>query len=294
MGRRIIRRRRPTMSRRMVVRRSAPVDAPAAAPLPKSTVPKGSPILVATSNPVRTLVLPKLATLEEISLVGLASSPDIALKMLIQEQPDAVIIDTDFGGPLVGLDTAKLMQKTRAQSAIIMLVSNIDANELRSVSRRFGTSWSYIRKSMAARENVLSIALKSSVRGVQWIEPELSRPLAELWKVAAQARDLESRRAQVDPVAIKTVVSQKAMKNSVDQEVAPDAVREPVVAETTDNGIDGNPEGDQADDEFDDEVAPGIVLKSTLDFEDEGIDVTSVSIGKGGIGQDVGKVRRAR
>ncbi|MCH2514452.1 MAG: hypothetical protein MK134_02590 [Dehalococcoidia bacterium] len=49
---------------------------------------------------MRNLVLPKLATFDDISLVGLANSPENALKMLIHGHPDAVIIDSDFGGPL--------------------------------------------------------------------------------------------------------------------------------------------------------------------------------------------------
>ena len=294
MARRIIRRRRPVMSRRVVVRRAAPVDAPAVAPLPQPSVPEGSPILVATSNSVRNLVLPKLATFDEISLAGIANSPDDALKMLIQERPDAVILDADFGGPLVGLDTARLMQRTHAQSAIIMLVPEIDPEIHHSQARRFGTSWSYIRKATATRENLLSITLKSAVRGVQWIEPALSRPLAELWKVAVEARDLEARLEDVEPVPITTTLSQKAMKNSINQADATESEREPVVAENTDYADAFEPDDDQTDDYDEDEIAPGIDVQSTGDNKGEGINITSVSIGKGGIGERVSKVRRAK
>jgi hypothetical protein len=52
---------------------------------------------------MRNLVLPKLEAFDAISLVGLANSPENALKMLIYGHPDAVIIDSDFGGPLSAL-----------------------------------------------------------------------------------------------------------------------------------------------------------------------------------------------
>ena len=88
------------MSRRVVSRKPAAGGPSKAAPLPKPSIPQGSPILVATTNQMRNLVLPKLATFDDISLVGLANSPENALKMLIHGHPDAVISDSDFGGPL--------------------------------------------------------------------------------------------------------------------------------------------------------------------------------------------------
>ena len=42
-----------------------------------------------------------------------------------------------------------------------------------------------------------------------------------------------------------------------------------------------------------DEIAPGIKTKSTSEAEIDGLNITSVSVGHGGIGQNVGKVRRA-
>lgn len=192
MARRIIRRRRPKPSRPTGVRRSAPVVEPANNQTVQSTHVDKSPVLVATSNHVRNIVLPKLAVIDDIKLVGLADTPDNALKMLVQEHPDVVILDADFGGSFMGLDTAKMMQKTRSPAAIIMLVPDLDPVELQSKSRRFGTSWSYLKKTTAARVNMLGSALKSAASGVQWIEPDLTRPLAELWHVASEMRDTEA------------------------------------------------------------------------------------------------------
>lgn len=290
MVRRIIRRRRPTGSRRVVVRRSAPAQAAVAASPPKPTEPTGSPILVATTNSVRNLILPKLATFEDVRLVGMANTPAIALKMIIQEHPEAVIIDIDFGEPFGGLDTAKLMQKTRNNAAIVMLVNDIDPVEYRSQARLFGASWSYMKKSTATRENILSVALKSAVRGVQWIEPELSRPLAELWKIALEARDLDA--AQVDTVPPMTSSARKTMDNPDDRNFAPSSNDEPVAARLEENADDTGSQSYATGEE--EEVAPGIKLKSTNEPEVEGIDLTSISVGRGGVGQDVGRIRRAR
>ena len=287
MGRRIIRRRRPTATRRTVVRRGATSEAAATSALPKQSQREISPVVVATTNTMRNLVLPKLALIDDISVAGLANSPENALKMLIQERPECVILDLDFGGSLVGLDTGKLMQKTRAQAAIIMLVPEIDPEIHHSQARRFGTSWSYIKKTTTSRENVLALALKSSIRGVQWIEPELSRPLAELWKVAVEARDLEARRSTAEAVPVRTSIGRKSLKNSVTPTTETKQSDDP--EEPGDVDLEFGESGDTVEDE----IAPGIEVQSTLDDEIDGVDVTTVSIGKGGIGQGVGKVRRA-
>lgn len=255
----------------MVIRRSTAVDAPATARPPRPIVPEGSPTLVATSNSVRNLLLPKLTTIDGISLVGLADTPDNALKMLIQEHPDVVILDVDFGGPFEGLDIAKMMQKMWSQSAIVMVVSELDPVLLKKKARRYGTSWSYLKKTTMARGDILAVVLKSASRGVHWVEPELSRPLAELWKVAAQARDLESKQVEQNPVPVSIK--------------SPPSPRLPETAESED-------EDEEADVESEDEIAPGIELKSTNDPKADGLDITSVSVGRGGIGSGVGKVRR--
>lgn len=232
---------------------------------------------MATSNLVRNLILPKLATISDIRLAGLADSPENALKMLVQEHPEAVIFDMDFGGDMVGLDTARMMQKTRTRAAIIMLVPELDPEVMRPESRRFGTSWSYVKKNTAARIDVLETVLKSAVRGVQWIEPELSRPLASIWRVAEEARELEAAKEIAEPVAVKSPSKLKSAK------FAPPEQPEPV--EETD--VDGDPFADE------DEVAPGIKTSSTDDTDYDDLNITSVSVGHGGIGQNVGKIRRA-
>ncbi|MCH8114625.1 MAG: response regulator transcription factor [Chloroflexi bacterium] len=278
MGRRIIRRRRPAISRRVVVRRPAPVDAAQTTQPARAAGPETSPVMVATSNSVRNLLLPKMAAIDGVALAGIADSPENALKMLMQEHPDVVILDADFGGPFEGLDTAKMMQKMRSQSAIIMVVSELDPVALKSKARRYGTSWSYLKKTTVSRADVLAIVLKSASRGVQWIEPELSRPLAEIWKISAQARDLETQEAhnEADIVA-KPSSSRKAP--AIDEE-------EEVAVEFDDHGV------VDVKLKSTDEATPGVDLQSTDDFEDEGIDLTSISVGKGGIGEGVGKVRR--
>lgn len=235
---------------------------------------------MATSNLVRNLILPKLATISDIRLAGLADSPENALKMLVQEHPEAVIFDMDFGGDLVGLDTARMMQKTRTRAAIIMLVPELDPETMRPESRRFGTSWSYVKKTTAARVDVLETVLKSAVRGVQWIEPELSRPLASIWKVAEEARELEAAKEIAEPVAVTSPSKIKSAKFGPPEPVADD---------------ESKPDIEPSDDPFadEDEVAPGIKTSSTSDTDYDDLNITSVSVGHGGIGQNVGKIRRA-
>ena len=270
MARRIIRRRRPAGGRvvRRVVRStaSAPAEKPAAAPV----VPEGSPVLMATSNLVRNLILPKLATVDSIRLSGLADSPETALKMLVQDHPEVVIFDMDFGGELMGLDTARMMQKTRTRAAIVMLVPELDVDALRIESRRFGSSWSYVKKTTAARVDVLETVLKSAMRGVQWIEPDLSRPLSALWKIADEARDTEAARAAAEPAAVTSPAKLKVAKKAVTQE----------------------PEIEEVKEYDEDDYAPGIKTKSTSEAATDGLEITSVSVGHGGIGSNVGKVRR--
>ncbi|MCH7969903.1 MAG: response regulator transcription factor [Chloroflexi bacterium] len=281
MGRRIIRRRRPAMSRRVVVRRSAPVDAPQTAQPARAAGPEKSPVMVATSNSVRNLLLSKMATIKGVALAAIADTPENALKLLIQEHPDVVVLDADFGGPFEGLDTAKMMQKMRSQSAIIMVVSELDPVALKSKARRYGTSWSYLKKTTVSRADVLAIVLKSASRGVQWIEPELSRPLAEIWKISAQARDLETQEAHNEPDIVAKPGSYRE-RPAIDE----DGEHDEVAVEFDDDGV------VDVKLKSTDEAAPGVDLQSTDDFEDEGINLTSISVGKGGVGQGVGKVRR--
>ena len=234
--------------------------------------------MVATSISVRNLLLSKMAAIDGVTLAAIADSPENALKMLLQEHPDVVILDADFGGPFEGLDTAKMMQKVRSQSAIIMVVSELDPVALKSKARRYGTSWSYLKKTTVSRADVLQIVLKSASRGVQWIEPELSRPLAEIWKISAQARDLEAKQS-VDEALVFAKPSSFREGSAIDEE-------EEVAVEFDDDGV------VDVKLKSTDEAAPGIDSQSTDDFEDEGINLTSISVGKGGVGQGVGKVRR--
>ncbi|NQW20285.1 MAG: response regulator transcription factor [Chloroflexi bacterium] len=276
MARRVIR-RRPSGGR--VVRRVVRGNTREASQQPAATPPEpaGITVLMATSNLVRNLILPKLAAISGIRLVGLADSPDTALKMLMQEHPEAVIFDMDFGGELIGLDTARMMQKTRIRAAVVMMVPELDVDVLKPHSRRFGTSWSYVKKSTAARVDVLEVVIKSAIRGVQWIEPDLSRPLSTIWKVADQARDLEAAKAVAEPVF---AISPTKLKNAKFEDPESPVIESNASAE---------------DDEIydDDEIAPGIKTQSTRDAEVDGLNITSVSVGHGGIGQNVGKVRRA-
>jgi DNA-binding NarL/FixJ family response regulator len=231
---------------------------------------------MATTNLVRNLILPKLATMPDIQLAGLADNPGNAIKMVVQDHPEVVILDMDFGGPFGGLDTARMMQKSRARAAILMLVPALEPEELRTEARRFGSSWSYIKTTTAGRVDVLESALKSATRGVQWVEPDVSRALAAIWKIAEQARDLESARAAADPISIKSPSSFK-----------PSRAAQKSPSETPGEGA------DEAE-EYDVDVAPGIKTLTTSESAADGYDTQSSAIGHGGIGQNVGGVRKRR
>jgi len=198
--------------------------------------------------------------------------------MLVQEHSEVVIMDMDFGGPLVGLDTAKLMQKTLIRAAIVMLVPELVPEDMKSYARRFGSSWSYVKKTTAGKMDVLQMVLKSASRGVQWIESSLSRELAAIWKIADEARDLETARSAAEPAV---VTSPTKLKNA--------QFETPVGAATSAASAD---EEVDIDTEVLDEMAPGIKTKSTNEAETDGLNIASVSVGHGGRGQNVGKVRR--
>jgi hypothetical protein len=123
------------------------------------------------------------------------------------------------------------------------------------------------------------MVLKSASRGVQWIEPDLSRQLAMIWKIADEAHDTEGARSVAEPVAI---TSPTQLKNAKFETPAAAAER-----------VTSADEKVEPDVEDPDEIAPGIKTKSTSEAEIDGLNITSVSVGHGGIGQNVGKVRRA-
>jgi DNA-binding NarL/FixJ family response regulator len=277
MARRVIRRRRPSGTRvvRRPARSGAPENTVTAPQAARPVEPTGSKVLIATSKGVHNLILPKLAVMDDVVLSGLADSPESSLKLLVQEHPDVVILDMDFGGKLNGLDTAKSMQKTRVRAAIVMLVSELDPEEFKPYSRRFGSSWSYVKKTTSGRVDVLQMVIKSAVRGVQWVEPDLSRSLQVIWKVADEARDLEAKRSTAEPAIVSSPSKIKNARFS-----PPDT---PVNTGNSDLNL---------DEEDPDEIAPGIKTMNTNDAATDGIDISSVSVGHGGVGQNVGKVRR--
>ena len=168
-----------------------------------------------------------------------------------------------------------------------MLVPELDTQNHFAEARRFGSSWNYIKRTTATRENLLDVAIKSSVRGVQWIEPALRRPLADLWKIGAEARDLEARRSEIEITPVPTALGRKAMTNSVESSSIANSAPAPVDAEQVEKAFGLRPDADHKE-----EIAPGIDLKSTNDPEAGGLEVTSISVGQGGIGKDVKKVRR--
>ncbi|MDA1280372.1 MAG: hypothetical protein O3B95_10110 [Chloroflexi bacterium] len=263
MARRIIRRRRPSSPQRGVIRRSGSSEAAFGTRETSTVEPVGVPVLLAMSSSIRSRVLPKLANMKELSLSGAANTPAEAVNILIRDHPDVVMLDIDFGGPLEGLDLAKMMQKTRPSTAIVMLVSDIDATVFHGKARRFGTSWSYLRRNSAARAETLESTIKSAIRGVQWIDPELTRPLSQLWKVASEARDLESKRVIAEPAILKNARTRKPVPVLQDDE-------------EFESGIDDDLEPDEADN------SPG-----------DGLKITSITVGNGGIGQRIGSVRKA-
>jgi len=275
MARRVIRRRRP--AGRRVVRRASTAPVQETQVQATAAESEGTTVLMATTNSSRNLILPKMATMSDIRLAGLADTPENALKMLVQEHPEVVVFDMDFGGDYIGLDTARMMQKTRTRAAIVMLVPELDVEQHRLYSRRFGSSWSYVKQTTAARVDVLETVLKSAVRGVQWIEPELSRILSVLWKTAEQARDLEAIRAAAEPTLVTAPAKLKTASWS-----EPEASD----SEPSDQSLEEIFEDDE------DEIAPGIKTKSTSEADTDGLNITSVSVGHGGIGQNVGKIRR--
>jgi len=279
MARRVIRRRRLS-GQRVVRRRVAPDEAvlnqsrQATAP---AISPDASKVLLAVTATTRNLILPKMASMGDIALAGIADSFETSLKMLMQERPEVAILDADFGGDHAGYDTARTMQTTRTRAAILMIVSEIDPEKYRPIARRLGTSWSYVRRNSALKVDVFEVSLKSALRGVQWIEPELTRPLKELWTIAAKARELEEKKSLETPVAVKNA-SRKMRPVEIPQKKSESEQPEVDTAEIA------------AD--VEDEIAPGIETQNTNDVELDDFKYTSVSIGHGGVGQDVKGVRR--
>jgi len=156
-----------------------------------------------------------------------------------------------------------------------MLVPELDTQNHFAEARRFGSSWNYIKRTTATRENLLDVAIKSSVRGVQWIEPALRRPLADLWKIGAEARDLEARRSEIEITPVPTALGRKAMTNSVESSSITNSAPAPVDAEQVEKAF-----GLRPDDDCKEEIAPGIDLKSTNDPEQTGLRLPRSQLGR--------------
>ncbi|MCG2584807.1 response regulator transcription factor [Massilia sp. TS11] len=111
-----------------------------------------------------------------IEVVGQARTPEEAITMAEQFQPDVVVLDIRFGTELTGLDAAKALLARWPQTRIVFL-SQFDQDSLIKETYRLGAK-AFVTKDCDPAE--LAAAVRSAQEGKLYFMPQIAERLANL------------------------------------------------------------------------------------------------------------------
>lgn len=109
-------------------------------------------------------------------IVGQAKTPQDAVALFTQQQPDVVILDIRFGAQLTGLDAAKQIWQINPKARIIFL-SQFDQDSLIKEAYRMGAS-AFVTKDCEVTDLVL--AIRRAHAGELYFMPVIAERLANL------------------------------------------------------------------------------------------------------------------
>lgn len=123
---------------------------------------------------VRAGIRSLLEAMQDVEVVGEASSGEEALEIASREQPDVVLMDIAMKG-MTGLDAASRMRDHHPGVRVIIL-SMHSGEEYVLQALRAG-AMGYLLKDAATGE--LELALRTVIRGESWLSPAVSRQVVE-------------------------------------------------------------------------------------------------------------------
>jgi DNA-binding NarL/FixJ family response regulator len=110
----------------------------------------------------------------DVQVVGEAASGEEALQIAEREQPDVVLMDIAMKG-MTGLEAASRMRE-RHPAVRVVILSMHSGEEYVLQALRAGAA-GYLLKDAATSE--LELALRSVIRGENWLSPAVSRQVVE-------------------------------------------------------------------------------------------------------------------
>ncbi len=123
---------------------------------------------------VRAGIRSLLSAMSDVQVVGEAASGEEALQMAEREHPDVVLMDIAMKG-MTGLEAASRMRE-RHPTVRVVILSMHSGEEYVLQALRAGAA-GYLLKDAATSE--LELALRSVIRGENWLSPAVSRQVVE-------------------------------------------------------------------------------------------------------------------
>lgn len=133
-------------------------------------------VLLADDHPIPMAGFASSLAEHGITVIGKAGTPDEAVKMYDELEPNVLILDIRFGERLTGLDAAKELL-LRKPTANIVFLSQFDQDTLVQESYRIGGR-AFLTKD--CNSNDLVAAVTSASAGDQYFPPNIAKRLASL------------------------------------------------------------------------------------------------------------------
>ncbi len=144
-----------------------------------ATEPAGLPVFVFGPAEFVHSVKESLAETGDLRLIGhsgdLKNAPSTAPLYAAQ----VVIVDANAGGPLKGMDCARMIQRAYPRCSPLIVTPTVSEEIARWLSLEGRFTWSVVSTRTLARISEFSAAVHSTARGLPWIQPELKRVVKE-------------------------------------------------------------------------------------------------------------------
>ena len=117
-----------------------------------------------------------LESFPDMTVTGIATSGEEALKMLLEWQADVVIVDLLMPGGIDGVETTRRIHAAYPQLKIVALTASIDEARLMAVLR--AGAHGYVRKD--AEPETLLAAVRAVAKGKTYVDPSVAGTVLQM------------------------------------------------------------------------------------------------------------------
>ncbi len=148
--------------------------------------------VVIVGQSVFNLRLEKLiAEVADLEVVATATTMKEALAFPNEYGAELTIVDTDFGGDVVGVSLARDISERSPGCAIMLVCGPFTQTLAQNIWVYTVDSWSVVSQATAKNHAEMMEAVSSTVHGMKWVEPGIQR---ELQKLGPRPRSLDERK----------------------------------------------------------------------------------------------------